>query len=93
MVHQSESLCTADANGYEQEVAANQRQLDLPDSLSFLKTGGLDSQGRLVLLQKHEVPIWLAFNPYILKGYRWNLTRTQCLMSIVSIHNETGTTA
>ncbi len=69
--------------------AANRRFLPENETSGYEK-GGVDSSGRFILVQKHEVPSWLAFNPYILGGYRWNLTRTQCLQSILYIHNETG---
>mmetsp|Transcript_11162 Transcript_11162/g.27380 ORF Transcript_11162/g.27380 Transcript_11162/m.27380 type:complete len:307 (-) Transcript_11162:1538-2458(-) len=51
---------------------------------------GMDAQGSLRLRKRDEVPFWLAFNPYILGGYRSDLTVGQCVRSIFMLHNETG---
>lgn len=65
-------------------------KLAVSEVLKGKEGAGMDDVGRLRLLKKSEVPFWLAFNPYILEGYRWNLTWEQCFRSMFKIHNETG---
>ncbi|EKX48512.1 hypothetical protein GUITHDRAFT_105658 [Guillardia theta CCMP2712] len=45
---------------------------------------------QLLLVAAKEVDPHLAFNKYILHGYRHKLTPMQCILSVFQIHNETG---
>uniref|UniRef100_A0A6B2LCN1 Uncharacterized protein n=1 Tax=Arcella intermedia TaxID=1963864 RepID=A0A6B2LCN1_9EUKA len=38
----------------------------------------------------YKAPHFLTFNPFILTGYRQNLSMKDCLRSVFCIHNETG---
>jgi hypothetical protein len=45
--------------------------------------------GPIQTVSRHEAPPWLLSNPYIVAGYRKQLTWLECILSMFQIHNGT----